>query len=129
MLKRFLAVSYLVLAAGAAAASSAQDSELGRNILDESGVKGGFVVHVGCGDGTLTAALGSGAAYLVHGLDEGAEKVKAAREHIKAQGLYGRVAVEQWSGVDLPYADNLVNLMVVSAGYQVSHEEIMRVLA
>ncbi len=26
-------------------------------ILKESGVKGGFVVHIGCGDGRLTAAL------------------------------------------------------------------------
>lgn len=129
MLKRFLVVSCLVLAAGAAGASAAQGSELSRKILDESGVRGGFVVHVGCGDGTLTAALGSGAAYLVHGLDEDAEKVKAAREHIRTQGLYGRVAVEQWSGGDLPYVDNLVNLMVVNAGYQVSQEEIMRVLA
>ena len=28
-----------------------------RQILDAAGVKGGLVVHLGCGDGALTAAL------------------------------------------------------------------------
>lgn len=28
-----------------------------REILDATGVKGGLIVHVGCGDGKLTAAL------------------------------------------------------------------------
>ena len=31
--------------------------------------RGGLVVHLGCGDGKLTAALRTGDAYLVHGLD------------------------------------------------------------
>ena len=40
-----------------------------RRILDGAGVKGGFVVHLGCGDGALTAALLATEAYQVHVLD------------------------------------------------------------
>jgi len=42
---------------------------LARKILSETGVKGGLVVHLGCGDGKLTAALRANDSYLVQGLD------------------------------------------------------------
>lgn len=37
-------------------------------ILKVTDVKGGLIVHVGCGDGKLTAALHASDAYLVHPL-------------------------------------------------------------
>jgi len=39
-------------------------------IYEATGVEGGLVVHVGCGDATLTADLYAGEAYRVHGLDD-----------------------------------------------------------
>ena len=36
---------------------AAKPKEQARNILDETDVQGGLVVHVGCGDGKLTADL------------------------------------------------------------------------
>jgi len=54
--------------------------EQASRILDESGIKGGLVVHLGCGDGKLTAALRANDSYLVHGLDEDAQNVRKARE-------------------------------------------------
>jgi hypothetical protein len=42
-------------------------------ILAQSGVTGGFIVHVGCGDGQMTNALRVSDAYVVHGLDTDAE--------------------------------------------------------
>ncbi|MGM0489103.1 MAG: PQQ-binding-like beta-propeller repeat protein, partial [Planctomycetota bacterium] len=98
-------------------------------ILDESGVAGGLVVHVGCGDGRLTAALGADDRYLVHGLDEDAANVEAARAHTVSLGRYGRITIDRWSGQWLPYVDNLVNLLVVSSQAAVDNEELMRVLA
>jgi len=94
-----------------------------------SGVKGGLVVHIGCGNGKLTASLRLGDSYLVHGLDVDAKNVEKARKHIGSLGLYGRVSVDTFDGAHLPYIDNMVNLVVVSGECQVAKEEILRVLA
>jgi outer membrane protein assembly factor BamB len=99
------------------------------NILEAAEIKGGLVVHLGCGDGTLTTALHAGDGYVVHGLDVRPEEVKKAREYIRSQGLYGPVSVEHFTGTTLPYVDNLVNLVVISHQSSVTGEEIERVLA
>ena len=43
-------------------------AQTGKNILKATGVKGGLVVHIGCGDGRMTASLYANERYLVHGL-------------------------------------------------------------
>ncbi len=99
-------------------------------ILQATGIKGGLVVHLGCGDGRLTAALRANDGYLVHGLDSSAQNVVKAREYIRSLGAYGPVSVDRFDGKRLPYAENLVNLVVISGvSAQVSGEEIARVLA
>jgi outer membrane protein assembly factor BamB/ubiquinone/menaquinone biosynthesis C-methylase UbiE len=100
-----------------------------KQILDVTCVKGGLVVHIGCGDGKLTAALRGGESYLVHGLDSNAQAVKAAREHIRKLGIYGPVSVEEFDGKRLPYAENLVSLVVAEDLGGVTMAEAMRVLA
>ena len=40
-----------------------------RRILDITNIRGGLIVHIGCGDGKLTAALYADDCCLVHGLD------------------------------------------------------------
>lgn len=98
-------------------------------ILDATGVKGGLIVHLGCGDGALTAALRANESYLVQGLDTDAGKVSAARERIRALGLYGVVSARRWAGGRLPYVENLVNLVVGEDMAGISEKEVMRVLA
>ncbi|MEE8451796.1 MAG: PQQ-binding-like beta-propeller repeat protein [Thermoguttaceae bacterium] len=98
-------------------------------ILQATGVDGGLVVHLGCGDGHLTAGLRAHASYLVQGLDTDAASVAAARRHLRALGCYGNVVADTFDGKHLPYTDNLVNLLVVSDPYDVSRDEIMRALA
>jgi outer membrane protein assembly factor BamB len=100
-----------------------------KEILDKTGVKGGIVVHFGCGNGTLTAALHAGDCYTVHGLEANPVKVAEARKYISEQGVYGSVSIEQHSGSLLPYSDNLINLIVVQDAGKVSMDEILRVLA
>jgi len=100
-----------------------------RQILDTTGVKGGLIVQVGCGDGRLTAALRANDSYLVHGLDVDAAKVKQARKHIKSLGLEGSVSVDTFDGKQLPYIGNLVNLVVAEDLDDVPMVEVMRVLA
>ena len=100
-----------------------------KQILDATGVKGGLVAHLGCGDGNLTAALRADDSYLVHGLDTDAKNVQKAREHIHSKGLYGPVSVDTFDGKHLPYVDNLVNLVVAEELGDVPMDEVMRVLA
>ncbi len=113
----------------AEARAAAGEEALAPQILAEAGVKGGLIVHVGCGDGKLTVALRAGDSYLVHGLDADAANIEKAREHIRKLGLSGNVSVEQWTGDRLPYTDNLVNLVVSENLGKVSKDEVLRVLA
>ena len=118
----------IVLAVALAAAPGRADMDQARHILDETGVKGGLIVHIGCGDGRLTSALRANDSYVVHGLDRDPGNVAAARKHIQALGQYGNVFVELWSGDRLPYIDNSVNLIVSDDLGGVSDAEVMRVL-
>jgi outer membrane protein assembly factor BamB len=100
------------------------------DILRETGITGGLVVHIGCGDGRLTAALHANDGYLVQGLDTSAESVAKARKHIADQGLYGEVTARAFDGRAVPFRDDMVNLIVVSdPRCRVPDAEIMRVLA
>jgi outer membrane protein assembly factor BamB len=103
-------------------------AESAAELLKTSGVRGGLIVHVGCGDGSLTADLRAGEAYFVHGLDADAGNVENARATIRRRGLYGPVSVEQWTGGRLPYAENLVNLIVADDPGKLPMVEVMRVL-
>jgi SAM-dependent methyltransferase len=114
---------------GAATDGFAAAPELARQVLETCGVGGGLVVHLGCGDGRITAALRAGERYVVHGLDKDAGNVEAARRRLRELGVYGPVSVEHWPHPRLPYADNLVNLIVSEAPGSVPQAELLRVLA
>ncbi len=123
----------LILALAGAAAETADElsaaQSAAREIIATSGVRGGLIVHIGCGDGRLTAALRVGPQFLVHGVDADPALVAAARQHIASLGPYGSVAVDQWDGARLPYADNLANLVVAEDDSQAVVSEAIRVLA
>jgi len=126
----YLVAWVVAVTCGATAAMQAAAENEASRILDAAGVKGGLVVHIGCGDGRLTAALRAGDAYVVHGLDADAANVEKARTHIRSLDLYGRVSAEHWAdAARLPYADNLVNLVVAEDLGKVPMDEVMRVLA
>jgi len=116
----------LVVASLCAGQDRAQEAA---EILKSTGNQGGLVVHLGCGDGTLTAALHANQSFLVHGLDGDAANVAKARAYLRSKGLYGKVSVELWKGKCLPYIDNMVNLVVAEDLGGVEMAEVMRVLA
>ncbi len=97
--------------------------------LKETGVQGGFVVHLGCGDGKLTSALLADDRYTVHGLAFDAEDVTAARALFQSLGIYGNATADLFDGTTLPYVDNMVNLLVAENLGTVPMDEVMRVLS
>ena len=124
-----LAVALALGAAAQAVAAPGDEEALAQKILSATGVKGGLIVHLGCGDGKLTAALHASDRYTVHGLDPDAARVETARQYLHARGLYGPVSVEQRQGAALPYADNLINLVVAEDVGGIAMAEVLRVLA
>ena len=131
-MKKLITVMLLVLLLTTGALA-----ETATDIIRETNFTGGLIVHLGCGDGKLTAALHVKAcpepaewdSCLVHGLDTDPVAVSRARRHIQDLGLYGKVSVMTLEGAELPYADNLVNLLIVEDPGQVPGEEGIRVLA
>ncbi|NQT87002.1 PQQ-binding-like beta-propeller repeat protein, partial [bacterium] len=103
-------------------------AEDGGQILSATGITGGVIVHIGCGDGTLTMALRPNDRYVVHGLATDPADVARARTAIHETGLTGKVSVDLLVGGQLPYVDNLVNLVVAEALGEVTQVEILRVL-
>ena len=132
-----LALAGSFICSGYSAQSSAADqssaaeqtvAQQAQQLLEQAGVLGGLVVHLGCGDGQLTAALRSSESFLVHGLDTQPANVEAARKHVRSLGLYGKVAVDIFDGKRLPYIDNCVNLLVVDQPGAIDRAELLRVL-
>jgi outer membrane protein assembly factor BamB len=128
-MKQVLAFGFATaLAVTAAAMADDGPAAQAKKILAESGARGGLIVHVGCGSGDLTAALRASDSYIVQGLDADGAVVEKARAFIRSAGLYGPVSVEPLAGDKLPYADNLVNLVVADELGKIPMAEVMRVL-
>ena len=87
-------------------------AESGAEIVRSSGIRGGLIVHLGCGDGRLTRQLLLSDSYLVQGLDTDPANVSKARKYIRSEGIYGKVSIQTLRDTNLPFADNLVNLVV-----------------
>jgi len=112
----------------AEAGAGPAEEALAKRILAATGVKGGLIVHIGCGDGKLTAALRVNDSYLVHGLARSDKELESARTHVKSRGLYGKVSICRLDGARLPYVDNLVDLVVAEDPPGVAIDECLRVL-
>ncbi len=141
---RTWALSIIIVLAGQALAgrSAVAGGEPGKQadeIIKASGIKAGLCVHLGATDGKLTGALGrklggGEAAFIVQGLAADAATLKKAREYIQSQGLYGNASVVRCDFKRLPYAENLVNLVVAHdlpalLGGGLDLKEVVRVLA
>jgi SAM-dependent methyltransferase len=117
-----------VLLATTVAAALAGPADEAEQIASLAGFRGGLIIHVGCGDGQLTAALRLADNCVVQGLEADARLVERARAAIRVTGQYGAVSVVHWSGKKLPYVDNLATLVVCEDTDAVPPGEIMRVL-
>ncbi|MFZ5828767.1 MAG: PQQ-binding-like beta-propeller repeat protein, partial [Planctomycetota bacterium] len=108
-----------------AAAAERLDS---RELLVTAGAEHGIIVQLGLGNAKQCLDLQADGRYVVQGLDRDAARVAAAREQLQAAGLQCSVSVRALSGNELPYGDNLVNLLVVDDPLGISQEEMLRVV-
>ena len=121
-------VSVILLISSALAAQPLNPARRAEQILKACDMKGGLVVHIGCGDGHLTAALCADKSYLVHGLNRNEKRVARARQYLQSRGVYGNVSVDKLEGDSLPYIENLANLVVSENLGTIPMSEVMRVL-
>ncbi|NQT85170.1 PQQ-binding-like beta-propeller repeat protein, partial [bacterium] len=121
-----LLVLLLAAAGGVSGEAVAADGLV--EAVKSTGFSGGLVVHLGCRTGEVTMALRLSDAFIVHGLYTNAENIRKARIAIGKAGCYGPTAVDTWSGSQLPYIDNCVNVLVVAPGTEAPQAECMRVL-
>ncbi len=122
-----LAIVLMVSMTAAGCSRETPEAEA-QKILETSGIQGGFVVHLYCGDGILTNSLKANDSFIVQGLDPSAENVRKARDFIAASRDYGPISVDRLTDSRLPYMDNMVNLIVAENLGDISKDEAMRVL-
>jgi outer membrane protein assembly factor BamB len=117
-----------------ALANESEATKVAREILGRAGINRGLCSVVGCRDGELPAALAKESRFIVHAMDADASAVASARKAADDAGLYGtRVIAEKARPASLPYADNTIDLVIVSnpdasAPRRLSQDEILRVL-
>ena len=93
------------------------------DIVKTSGVRGGLLVHLGPSDGLKTDN-----SFVVHGLYHTRAQLDKARGTIER---YGATSAQYWAKdkKHLPYADNLVNLLIAEDLGDIPAGEVTRVLA
>ncbi len=99
-------------------------------ILGELRHRGGLCVIVADPvDIDSAVALMSEGPWVVQWLAPLGSDIATPRRKLQERGLYGRISIDHWAGGRLPYADNLVNGIVVDGRVVVSdRDELLRVL-
>ena len=88
---------------------------------------GGFVVVSGCSDTGFIEGFGL-KGRIVQAMDTDSAAIEKVRRQLHAKKLYGALSARRFDGKHLPYIDNLVNLYVKLESFEVTDDEIRRVL-
>lgn len=95
-------------------------------IVSASGFTGGMVAVVGAPDAALAMDFVRRGKFVVHCLARDAASRDRLRREIREAGMAGAISADIFGGERLPYADNLINIVVDRAG--IAKEELSRVL-
>jgi len=122
-----------LLASGPCAAAETPDATA-KSLAGSSGLPGGFCVVLGRTDVALPMALADQGRFVVQALCNDPAAIAELRETIRATGVYGRVSADGFDGGRLPYAENLISLIVADrysalAERGLAIDEVLRVLA
>jgi outer membrane protein assembly factor BamB len=92
-------------------------------------IEGGLIVCVGTDALQSVSDEWDKPGCVFHCLETSDEAVTELRAKIQVAGCYGKVSIAKFDGQGLPYINNLVNLLLVGDGFNVSDSEAERVLA
>ncbi|MFC1735056.1 PQQ-binding-like beta-propeller repeat protein [Candidatus Hydrogenedentota bacterium] len=93
--------------------ADADTDPLSKDILDRAGISNGLCAIIGPEDGDLPLNIARNTNFIVHVLATNARMTEAVCSAVDSKGLYGaRIIVEQSYGETLPYADNMIDLLI-----------------
>lgn len=123
-----------LLAQSDASASRKADEGTAEFLVKSCGIPGGVCVVLGNRDGEFAAAVSQQGSFTVQVLCDDRAGLETLRKQIDDLGVYGKVSADIGRYDELPYADNLVNVIIaddisklVSKG--LTTQELFRVLA
>ncbi len=111
--------------------SGERAASVGDGIAALIGLSGGLIVQVGATDLESATELARTGRFLVQVLDADPQRVREARAHLRASGVYGLVSVDRLPGKGmLPYTENLVSFLAIieKCSAQIDTREAHRVL-
>jgi len=131
---RIACLATLLLAALAAGGERKLPSDgalkLAAEMVQQSGAPGGICAVVGAADADLALALARQGSFVVQCLCPDAAARDAVRAAIRARGAHGEVSADLLPPDGrLPYANNLLNILAITANARVPDAEAVRVLA
>ncbi len=91
-------------------------------------LNGGIIVTLDLNDATQLKDLASKPSLQVQALLEQDEAIAPLRKSIHQAAKYGQISVNPHNGSELPYIDNLVNLVICDQSTKIPRDEILRVL-
>ncbi len=97
-------------------------------IRSKCGFSGGIIVHLDSNGSKLSADLAEGENVQLQVLESSDEALAATRKLLFSNGSYGQSSAMSYDGKLLPYADNLINLIVCEKATTVPEAELLRVL-
>ena len=121
LMKRTVIISTLLISISAFSATPDK-------LISDSSIPGGICLILGDEDGSAAVEAGRNERFTVQALYTNQEQLQNARRTIQETGLQGRVSATLFNGKQLPYTDNLINVAVASGEWQMTSEEIMRML-
>ncbi len=121
-----LAASAALVSATTMTAAEGNDAA---RLVAQSGIQGGLIVHVESNSPEFTAGLRVSERYVVQALHSDPARVAADRTYFARHELAGPLSAVPYGGDRLPYAESMINLLIVESSAQLPAEEIERVLA
>ena len=121
-----------VLALSLVVSFAASSGEPAATPLELAGFPGGICVQIGCANPKALPALRGGGKFLVHAIALTDDTLANTRQALTEMGVYGDVSAEKAPLSALPYAENLINVVIVedleaATQAQLSIKEILRV--
>lgn len=112
---------------------AAQGSDAGPHLIQDSRLPGGIWVTVGTPTPALAMALAKDPRFIAQSLLLDPQHVESARKSIQREGATERVTAISFNGTRLPYADSLVNGLIISTtggeAVELTPPEAFRVVA